>query len=159
MLTSQYITKYTMLLILSFLLYPTLTSGFLNIPENIDFTSNFYNLSNTNCTHPFKTVVSKNMCYDTNLLNGYPKCCNELLSATSFYPNTSFNTCIPFYLSGTNLRTVSYDCSLTKMDGLTRTEIFAYVGIVCIILLGFLSLMCLCCCMYKCCKRNSYSNL
>ena len=148
-----------MLFILSFLLCPTLTSGFLNIPENIDFTSNFYNLSNTNCTTPFKTVVSKNMCYDTTVVYWYPKCCNELLSATSFYPNTSFNTCMPFDLSGTNLRTVSYDCSLTKIDGLTKTEIFAYVGIVSIILAGLSTLACLCGCMYKCCKRSSYSNL
>ena len=148
-----------MLLVLSFLLYPTLTSGFLNIPENIDFTYNFYNLSSTNCTNSFKTVVSKNMCYDTNVVNGYPKCCNELLYDMSFYPKTSFNTCIPFNLSGTNLRTVSYDCSLTSMDGLTETEIFAYVGIISIILLGLFAFMCLCDCMYKCCKRNSYSNI
>ena len=148
-----------MLFILSFLLCPTLTSGFLNIPENIDFTSNFYNLSNTNCTTSFKTVVSKNMCYNTDVVNGFPECCNDLLSAISFYPNSSFNTCMPFDLSGTNLRTVSYGCSLTKIDGLTKTEIFAYVGIVSIILAGLSILVCLCGYMYKCSKRNSYSGL
>ena len=148
-----------MLLIISLLLYPTLTSGFLNIPENIDFTSNFYNLSNTNCTTPFKTVVSKNMCYNTDVVNGFPKCCNELLSDLSFYPNTYFNTCMPFDLYGTNLSKVSYHCSLTKMDGLTNTEIFAYVGIVCIILMGLSILLCLCGSIYTCCKRSSYSNL
>ena len=137
-----------MLFILSFLLCPTLTSGFLNIPENIDFTSNFYNLSNTNCTTPSKIVLSKNMCYNTTVVNGFPKCCNVLLSDLGFYPNTSFNTCIPFNLYGTSLSKVSYDCSLTKMDGLTKTEIFAYVGIISIILTGLSILLYICVCMY-----------
>jgi hypothetical protein len=148
-----------MLFLLSLFAFTASTSALLNIPKNIDFTTNFYNTSN--CSIANKTVVMKNMCYDTgSATNGYPTCCNDLLKDVSLFPNTSFNTCLPFQIPNTPFTSVGYDCGLTKINGLNRTETLAYIGLISIALFIIAVLIFGVSCFIRCCRgRNSYSNI
>ena len=129
------------------------------IPQNIDFTTNFYNTSN--CSMVNRTVTMKNMCYDTDTAkNGFPNCCNQLLTDVSLFPNASFNTCLPFVIPNTSYTSISYQCSKTSIDGLNNTERLAYVGIISLMLLAVVIMISVFVGLYKCCcSRNGYSGL
>jgi len=142
---------------LCLLIVPIVSANYLNIPDNIDFDVNYYNSSN--CTHPFKTTVLKSLCYNSDTLDGYPKCCEDLLSEVSIFPNRSFNVCSPVQISDTNITHISYNCNASNMHDLDKTEALAYLGIASIFLIAISILVFMGVCCYRLCCRNNYSRI
>jgi len=141
----------------SLLLIPIALGSYLNIPDNIDFDINYYNSSN--CSKPFKTTSLKSLCYNSDINYGYPKCCQDLLSQISIFPNRSFNACFKAKIYDTNITHVSYNCATSNLHGLDKTESLAYFGMISIFLIAILVLVLLCCCCYRTCFYNNYSRI
>lgn len=136
---------------------PIVSANYLNIPDNIDFDINYYNSSN--CSSPFKTTTLKSLCYNSDTKDGYPKCCEDMLSEVSIFPNSSFNVCSPVLISNSNVTHVSYNCATSNLHGLDRTEALAYFGIASIFLIAISILVFMGVCCYRMCCRNDYSRI
>ena len=136
---------------------PIVTANYLNIPDNIDFDINYYNSSN--CTQPFKTTVLKSLCYKSNVMRGYPQCCQDMLDEVSIFPNTSFNVCSPVQISNTNITHIIYNCNTSNMRGIDNTEALAYFGMASVFMFGFIIITLLSICCYRMCCRNKYSRI
>ena len=72
------------------------------------------------------------MCFKTNIVNGYPECCQDLFNDISVFDNTSFDKCI----QTNNTYAIRYDCNMTNFKNLNLNETFTYIGIIFTILLG-----------------------
>ena len=98
-------------------------------PDNVNFYTEIYNTSNCSMT-PFKNYTLQNMCFKTNIVNGYPECCHNLLNDISVFPNSSLGQCIQTNMTFTNRTAVKYDCKLSNFKELSTEETFSYIGII-----------------------------
>ena len=108
------------------------------LPDNVDFTTHMYNASNCSNTSSYRNITLHHFCYDTSIVNGYPQCCNELLSEISLFENASFGQCIKTNMTLTNLTGVSYDCNMTHLKHMGTAGILSYVGLVSMLLLAMM---------------------
>ena len=68
-----------MITLLHLLMASTLIESKFGFPDNVNFVTQLYNTSN--CSNPsFKNFTLDNLCFKTSIVNGYPECCQELLS-------------------------------------------------------------------------------
>jgi len=107
------------------------------LPDNVDFVTRMYNTSNCN-TSSYKNITLHHFCYDTSIINGYPQCCNELLSDISLFENASFGLCIKTNMTGYNLTGVSYDCNMTHLKHMGTTGTLSYIGLISMLLLAIM---------------------
>ena len=117
------------------------------LPDNVNFVTHMYNTSNCSNTSSYKNITLHNFCYNTKLVNGYPDCCNDLLSDISLFENVSFRQCLMTNMTFTNLSGLSYDCNMTNFQHFSKVETLSYVGLVSTILLGLILLYALCMCL------------
>ena len=108
------------------------------IPDNVDFVSQLYNSSNCSNMSSYKNITLHHFCYDTRIENGYPRCCNELLSDISLFENASFRQCIKTGMTDANLTGVRYDCNMTHLKHMGSAGVLSYVGIISILLLAIM---------------------
>jgi hypothetical protein len=116
---------------------PLGTDAAFGIPDNVDFVTHMYNDSNCN-TSSYKNITFHNFCYDTKIENGYPQCCNEILSDISLFENASFRQCIKTNMTFTNLTGVSYDCNMTHLKHMGTAGALSYVGLISMLLIGIM---------------------
>lgn len=128
----------------------------LNFPNNINFVTSIYN--STNCSRPaIENKTLQHMCFKTNTINGYPQCCYDVLNSVSIH-NSSFNTCQQENLTQYNITGISYSCELNNFKKLTTEEIFAYIGLIMLVLSGLvLFIVCGNALCYK--KRERYDRI
>ena len=119
---------------------PLGTDAASGIPDNVDFTTHLYNASNCSNTSSYKNITLHHFCYDTSIQNGYPQCCNELLSDISLFNNASFRQCIKTNMTFTNLTGLSYDCNVTHLKHLGTAGTLSYIGLISMLLLGIIIL-------------------
>jgi hypothetical protein len=115
---------------------PVQVQGRFGLPDNIEFVTHMYNASNCSNTSSFMNMSLQMFCYDTNIVNGYPQCCNEILTDVSLFENPSFRKCIKTNMTFTNLTAVSYDCNMTHMKHLGTAGTLSYVGLISMIILA-----------------------
>ena len=108
------------------------------IPDNVDFVTHMYNASNCSNTSSYRNITFHHFCYDTKIENGYPRCCNELLSDISLFENASFRQCIKTNMTLTNLTGVSYDCNMTHLKHMGTAGALSYVGLISMLLIGIM---------------------
>jgi hypothetical protein len=108
------------------------------IPDNVDFVTHMYNASNCSNTSSYKNITFHHFCYETKIENGYPRCCNELLSDISLFENASFRQCIKTNMTLTNLTGISYDCNMTHLKHMGTAGALSYVGIISMLLIGIM---------------------
>jgi len=98
-------------------------------PQNVNFHTKIYNTSNCSMK-PFKNYSLPYMCFKTNIVDGYPECCQDLFNDISVFPNSTLDKCIKTNMTFTNRTGVKYDCNLTDFKQLSMEETFSYVGII-----------------------------
>lgn len=146
-----------LLLITVFSFITSISGAFIDMPDNVKFVTSFYNT--TNCSgQAYSNLTLKQFCYDTKTIDGYPKCCFDMIKGISFFDNASFNHCLSTGFDYSKLKGVTYSCSTTDFKETNASEVFAYIGIVSAVLIVMLFFGCL---MSGCCKfkRKDYSTL
>jgi hypothetical protein len=129
------------------LIIPMIVSG---LPENADFEIQYFNTSN--CSAPIRSSTIKSLCLNTNKNRGYPKCCYDLLEKVSFERESTFDTCYRLSTPNTTVSGVTYDCRLSKYNGMTLEEGFGLFGLVSLVVLIVILAMCI---GFKClCRRR-----
>jgi hypothetical protein len=119
---------------------PMGTDAAFGIPDNVDFVTHLYNSSNCSNTSSYKNITMHHFCYDTQIENGYPRCCNNLLSEISLFENASFRQCIKTNMTDTNLTGVKYDCNMTHLKHMGTAGALSYVGLISMLLIGIMFL-------------------
>ena len=133
-------TKTTIMTLMGFMAMtmPMGTDSAFGLPDNVEFVTNMYN--STNCSNTsYRNITFHHFCYDTSIVNGYPQCCNELLSDISLFENASFRHCIKTNMTY-NLTGVSYDCNVTHLKHLGTAGTLSYIGLISMLLLGLMVL-------------------
>ena len=126
--------------IMSIMTMPMGSDAAFGLPDNVDFVTQMYNSSNCSNTSSYKNISLHHFCYDTSIQNGYPQCCNELLSEISLFDNSSFRQCIKTNMTFTNLSGISYDCNVTHLKHLGTAGTLSYIGLISMLLLGIIIL-------------------
>jgi hypothetical protein len=119
---------------------PMGTDAIFGIPDNVDLVTHLYNDSNCSNTSSYKNITLHHFCYDTSIHNGYPQCCNELLTEISLFENSSFGQCIKTNMTFTNLTGVSYDCNMTHLKHMGTAGTLSYIGLISMLLLAIIVL-------------------
>ena len=117
---------------------PVQVDAAFGLPDNVEFVTNMYNSSNCSTNSSYRNIILNHFCYDTKIVNGYPKCCNEILSGVSLFENVSFRQCIKTNMTFSNLSGISYDCNMTHMNHLTTASALSYVGLISMVILAFI---------------------
>ena len=136
-------------IITSLMIIPGAVGSF-RLPDNSEFKISYFN--GTNCTESFENSTIKSICVETETKNGYPRCCNELLSEVGFVPEVEFNKCYPVSFGNSSISSLSYDCRLAHYQNMTTAEVFSFVGV---ILLGVFILTLLLYVFCRCCRGNN----
>ena len=110
--------------------------AFFGLPDNVDFVTYMYNTSNCSNTSSYRNITLNHFCYDTQIFDGYPKCCNDLLSEISLFENATFRQCMKTNMTFTNLSGVSYDCNVTHMKHLGTAGTLSYIGLISMLVLA-----------------------
>jgi hypothetical protein len=126
----------TLMTLMTALFSPLQVDAVFGLPENVEFVTHMYNASNCSNTSSFMNISLQMFCYDTNVVNGYPQCCNEILTDVSLFENPSFRKCIKTNMTFTNLTAVSYDCNMTHMKHLGTAGTLSYLGLISMIILA-----------------------
>ena len=113
------------------------TSASLGFPTNVNFVTHLYNTSNCSNTSSIRNISLHNFCYDTHIVNGYPNCCNELLTEVSLFENISFGQCVGFNITLfnntltniTNLTGIGYSCDIAHRNQFNTVEALSYIGL------------------------------
>ena len=153
--------NYTLTTIFSLIMMASMITpqvdGFMGIPDNVNFVTELYNSSN--CSEPsFKNFTLQHLCFKTKMVDGYPECCHELLNDISVFENASLGQCIKTNMTQINRTGVRYDCNMTHLKQLTKTETLSYLGLIsmlilaCLLLCGGVRLLC-------CGNRKSYNKV
>jgi len=131
--------------------------GFMGIPDNVNFVTELYNSSN--CSEPsFKNFTLQHLCFKTKMVDGYPECCHDLLKDISVFENASLGQCIKTNMTQINRTGVRYDCNMTHLKQLTKTETLSYLGLISMVILS--GLVFGCCIRLLCCgNKNSYNRV
>ena len=136
---------------------PLQVDAVFGLPDNVEFVTHMYNESNCSNTSSFMNISLQMFCYDTNVVNGYPQCCNEILTDVSLFESPSFRKCIKTNMTFTNLTAVSYDCNMTHMKHLGTAGTLSYLGLISMIILAIVILGCV---FTKICfGRSAYSKM
>jgi hypothetical protein len=138
--TSTYAKTLMVLMGFMAMAMPMGTVAVFGIPDNVDFVTHMYNSSNCSNTSSYKNITLHHFCYDTQIDNGYPRCCNNLLSEISLFENSSFRQCIKTNMTFTNLTGVSYDCNMTHLRHMGTAGALSYVGLISMLLIGIMFL-------------------
>ena len=96
-------------------------------PTNVDFVTHLYNTSNCSNTTSVRNISLQHFCYDTHIVDGHPKCCNDLLKEISLFENISFSQCVGFNMTifnntlanMTNVTGLEYSCKIAKFNEFT----------------------------------------
>jgi len=107
------------------------------LPDNVAFMTHMYNASNCSNTTSYRNITMNHFCYDTRVVNGYPQCCNELLSDISLFENASFRQCIKTNITG-NLTGISYDCNMTHLKHMGVAGTLSYIGLSSMLILAII---------------------
>tara|TARA_B110001469_G_C9540341_1_gene268339 strand:+ start:178 stop:630 length:453 start_codon:yes stop_codon:yes gene_type:complete len=121
--------------LLSLLSFVSNTNAKFGIPDNVNFVTQLYNTSNCS-QQPFRNISLQYMCFKTNIVNGYPECCQDLFNDISVFDNTSLGKCIQTNMTFTNRTGVRYQCNMTHLKDLSLEETFSYIGIIFTILVA-----------------------
>lgn len=157
-------TKNTIMTMIAFsglttmIIDPLLVDARFGIPDNVEFVTHMYNSSNCSNTSSFMNMSLEMFCYDTGVVNGYPKCCNEILNSVSLFDNATFGQCIKTNMTFSNLTGISYDCNMTHMKHLSTASTLSYLGLfsmVILVIILVVSIMCKLCG----CNRRSYERM
>ena len=128
--------------------------GSFRLPDNSEFKISYFN--GTNCSESFENSTIQSICLETETRNGFPKCCNELLSDVGFGSDVEFGKCYPVSFGNSSISSLSYDCRLTQYQNMTAVEVFSFVGVILLaIVIVSLILFVLC----RCCSRNGYGRV
>ena len=117
---------------------PVQVDAAFGLPDNVEFVTHMYNDSNCSNTTSFMNKTLEMFCYDTSVVNGYPKCCNEILSGVSLFENVSFGECIKTNMTFSNLSSISYECNMTHMKHLNTGGALSYIGLISMVILAFI---------------------
>ena len=128
--------------------------GSFRLPDNSEFKISYFN--GTNCSESFENSTIQSICIETETRNGFPKCCNELLSEVGFSHNLEFEKCYPVSFGNSSISSLSYDCRLTQYQNMTAVEVFSFVGVI-LLALVIVSLILFVLC--RCCSRNGYGRV
>ena len=110
----------------------------------------YFNDSTCNTSSHYSEVNS--LC-----LEGEDKCCPKLLQEFSIEKNSKFDYCYQFNVANSSIRSIKYDCGMSKYQGMTTEETFSFIGLILLVLLVFLFFGC---CIRKfCCGRNGYDSV
>ena len=121
---------------MTFMISPVQVDAGFGLPDNVEFVTNMYNSSNCSNTSSYRNITLNHFCYDTKIVEGYPTCCNDLLSEISLFENASFRQCMKTNMTFTNLSGVSYDCNVTNMKHLGTAGTLSYIGLISMFLLA-----------------------
>uniref|UniRef100_A0A6C0J8X8 Uncharacterized protein n=1 Tax=viral metagenome TaxID=1070528 RepID=A0A6C0J8X8_9ZZZZ len=145
-----------MITLLHLLIASALIESKFGFPDNVNFVTQLYNTSN--CSNPsFKNFTLDNLCFKTSIVNGYPECCQELLSEINVFDNMSLGECINTNMTYTNRLGVKYDCNLTHFKQFSLQETFSYIGIILTLLL--ITILCVGIVCSLCGRKNSEYNM
>ena len=72
---------------MTFMISPVQVDAGFGLPDNVEFVTNMYNSSNCSNTSSYRNITLNHFCYDTKIVEGYPTCCNDLLSEISLFEN------------------------------------------------------------------------
>lgn len=132
-MTKIYSPFYTMILAMT-TVHANASFGF---PTNVNFVTHLYNTSNCSNTTSVRNISLHHFCYDTHIIDGYPKCCNDLLNEVSLFKNISYSQCVGFNMTifnnsltnMTNITGLEYSCDISKLNEFTTVETLSYIGL------------------------------
>ena len=137
------------------LLFVSQCYGSFTVPKNINFNVGYYNTSNC-LKEPYYDNSFVGLCTNTDMRGGYYECCYDILDKLTVNRNISFNVCYTDVFNGTTTY-MKYDCDGADINSVSSLEIFAIIGLLCIVAIG-LSFMCLLCRYLFCNKdKNGYN--
>jgi len=127
--------------IFNILLFTTMfsapTYGMLGIPDNVNFVTELYNT--TNCSSPTMiNLTLHQLCFKTNIINGYPECCYDILKDISIFENATLGQCLTTNMTNTNHIGLTFQCNMTHLKQFTKAETLSYIGIISIFVFGLL---------------------
>lgn len=147
--------------IFNMLLFTTMfgvpTYGMVGIPDNVNFVTEVYNT--TNCSSPTMiNLTLHQLCFKTNIINGYPECCYDILKDVSIFENSSLGQCLTTNMTNTNHIGLKFQCNMTHLKQFTKAETLSYIGLISMFVLGLLIIGYI---MYVICgcNRNSYNRV
>jgi hypothetical protein len=121
--------------------------GSFRLPDNSEFKINYFN--GTNCSESYENSTIQSICLETEIIKGFPQCCNKLLSEVGFGHEVEFGKCYPVNFGNSSISSLSYECRLTQYHNMTTIEVFSFVGV---ILLGLFIITLL---LYAVCRGRS----
>lgn len=133
------------------------TYGMLGIPDNINFVAELYNT--TNCSQPpMINLTLQQLCFKTNIINGYPECCYDIMKDITFFENPSIGNCLTTNMTNTNHIGVKYQCNMTHFKQFNKAETLSYIGIISLFLLAVV-ILCYFGYVVCSCNRRSYNRV
>ena len=164
-------TKFTTLLTIMTLVMTTVNvNASFGFPTNVNFVTQLYNTSNCSNITSIRNITLHHFCYDTHIVNGHPKCCNDLLSEVSLFENISFDQCIGFNMTIfnntlvnisniTNMTGLEYSCNIAKVNEFTTIEALSYIGLISMCLIAMLLMGGLIYFICSCGRSRSYNRI
>ena len=147
--------------IFNMLLFTTMfgvpTYGMVGIPDNVNFVTEVYNT--TNCSSPTMiNLTLHQLCFKTNIINGYPECCYDILKDISIFENSTLGECLSTNMTNTSHVGLKYQCNMTHLKQFNKAETLSYIGIISLFLLAIV-ILCYFGYVVGSCNRRSYNRV
>lgn len=113
----------------------TVSNARLSYRNDFKFEIQWYN--STNCSsYSMKNMTIHSRCYNTQIINGYPKCCYEFLNSVNVFKTNRFKNCIDTNYDSIDPVSISYNCDFESKHKMSFTEIVTIIGLIGILLIS-----------------------